>query len=402
MDFLKPKPIRRQKSKLNGFEGVYKKTIFDEIKSLCRIPQPLEPIEDLNTIFNDIRSLCRIPQLLEPIEDFNESQFESQISQSKPNKRRKRITSKQFYRDFDVTEEVVNKCNSFVNLNQSKLFCAVVKGKQINNNNNNNECINEFIVNNHKSSHYFNNKTKRPTLKSCPKTKSSSVCRLKPSLSIDCDISTKINEYSKEYSKPKLKRSSNTKKTVSNSSQESVSTIGETNNDSSDHSISSHLFSNNALYSLPATPISSSDSSVNSSNSTIESHSTQALLKRLRKALNCNLQPYRQYFEEEINSKTKKRKRLAKQEIDFKQKVLEWKANRISSGNATPIHDIEYLVTPPGSPLQERNDFAIDQELNAMISNLENENFNDFDLNDNMLNEFNNFLTDLYSDLPLV
>jgi hypothetical protein len=318
---------------------------------------------------------------LEPIQDFNESQFESQISESKTNKRRKRITSKQFYRDFDATEEVVNKCNSFVNLNQSKLFCAVVKGKQ---NNNNNQCINELIT---------NNKTKTPTLKTCPKSKSSSLSRLKPSLSIDCDISTKINEYSKEYSKQKLKKRSNTKK--------SVSTIGETN-DSSDQSIASHSFSNNVLYSLPATPISSSDSSVNSSNSTIESHSTQALLKRLRKALNRNLQPYRQYFEQQINSKTKKRKRLANQEIDFKQKVLEWKANRISSGNTTPIHDIEYLVTPPGSPLQERNHFTIDQELNAMISNLENENSNDFDLTDNMLNEFNNFLTDLYSDLPLV
>jgi len=397
MDFLKPKPIRRQKCE-RAKPNDYKKSIFEEIRNLCLRPTPIVlPIDDVKSIFDDIRSLCRIPELLTPIEDFNENQIQPDIQQTKPNKRR--ITSKLYYRDSD--HQIPNQLNSFDNINQSKLFCAVVKGNQ----DINHQSVNSKYIKtgNHKpttaKTSIKTSNHKPTTAKTCIKT--TSLCRPKPLLSIDCDLSAKINQYSKQYSKPKLKKKSTTRKTGSKSSEAA-------DNDFSDLSIASP--STSVLYSLPATPISSSDSSVNSSNFTVESNTTQSLIRRLRNAINGinpNYESYRQHFQQEITSKSNKRRRVAIDKSLRILKVLEWKANPITSGNTTPIHNIEYLETPPGSPSNHSspqspsNHDSIDHQLSAMINSLENSHYTDSNLTDHMLSEFNTFLSDLYSDVPI-
>jgi len=220
----------------------------------------------------------------------------------------------------------------------------------------------------------------------------------RPLLSIDCDLTSKINEYSKEYSKP-IKKRKTAKKSESIEGSDNVNTYSESSDStiySSYESIASPLSTCITLsYSMPATPSSSFDSL--SSSMSCETTSS-SVLSQIRKTLNPTFETYRQYIQRctQNEVKHKELRRRSKQGLHFKEKVLQW-SDKICSGNITPVHNIEYLATPPGSPQKtDESNMSTSDELNAMIESLEN-----IETNDLFNAQFDHFLSDLFCDTPI-
>jgi len=98
----------------------------------------------------------------------------------------------------------------------------------------------------------------------------------------------------------------------------------------------------------------------------------------------------------ELSLKKTKRKAKGGQRgsLHFEEKVLQW-SNKLCPGNTTPVHNTEYLVTPPGSPQKATEMFDnTTDELNAMIESL-----GDIETDDALNNQFNELLGELLAEV---
>ena len=414
MSFLVPKPVGpqiRTKTPKNCDQNEKISSIFHKIRDLCRVPNPtIESLDErlfVSSVFDNIRDLCRRPQLLTTIEEQWSEELKTIEGEVEP-----KVWQKKKIQNYSDPKD----SNPLDMLSKSKLFTTLVSGRHKSSDNSANlkqssrHKSSDNSANLKQSSTLVTNEkmckkgtTRKKTVKSCTKNEVKTRKPLKSLLSIDCiDISSKMSEYSKQYSNkmeenPKKRR--NRRNTSKDNSQESV----DSGLSVSYESIASPV-SSSAMYSMPATPISSTDSQFSRSSVTSCDTTSSSVLSQIRKTLNPKFETYGQYIQKCVRKdfhqlKTRRGRKGSKVELNFKEKVLEW-SNKICAGNATPIHNIEYLATPPRSPLTcvEPN-ICPNDDLNAMIESLENCIYSEN--NDNFNEEFYCLLSDLYSDIPM-
>ena len=394
MSFLVPQPIARQTTrKQSCVQTVDNRCIFDKIRDLCQIPKPpVKPLDErlfVSSIFDDIRELCRRPELLTGIED-QEIEDQSESVEEEKVYIKRDIKSK-YYSDSE------NK--TFDEIRQNMIFVRVVRGKNTKN------CeVESKSVDIHETKSNVcnnnNNNTKKRTKCSVTNCEPKRLNTLKPILTINLDITSKIKEHiAKQDSKPPTKKPRTRKKTKigKESVTDSLSSTSEPTpsplTDSGYPSIASPSVSvsNSILYSNPATPLSSSDGYFSQSSVT-SCETTSSVLSQIRQSVNTKYETYGEHIQKRIELRQRLKKKN-KNSVDYKKKVLEWNY-KLCSGNSTPVHNIQCSETPPSTP---QPSLAADpnEDFNSIINSIENDLL--INNNENMDNEFNTILSDLYA-----
>lgn len=347
----------------------------------------------MSTIFDNIKELCRRPHLLSGIEDV----IKEQITDEKVEERAyvKRDIKSKYYSDSENN-------TSIDEIRQNMIFIRVVKGRQPKCGHIQPKSVDIVEA----KAKVCNTKIKKRSKASETKCDTKRRNPLKPILTIDLDISSKIKEIMENQAKQGLKpskkpRTRKASKSPKESVSDSLSSVLQDNPsplaDGGYPSIVSPSISvsNSTSYSNPATPLSSSDGYFSLSSVT-SCETTSSVLSQIRQTMNAKYETYGQHIRRKIENELKhKLKKRNKKAVDYNKKVLEW-TNKFCSGDSTPVHSIEYSETPPASP-SPALDLNTDNDLNAMITSIESEI--PIEDNERINDEFNSILSDLYASV---